>query len=174
NVGLTVNDGATAATDFESLVTTLTANDADADLFGLVISSAATANAAAGSYEALITLTNAENTAGAVTDALLITTTSATAGDITDAIDASAADITNALNVGANTITGTSYSIDASGTLHSARLASTLLPSLPTALVRPKWRSRLAPLTPRKFLTAPLPQPMWVTMCSTSPNSRTH
>ncbi|TPW09395.1 MAG: Uncharacterized protein FD129_2218, partial [bacterium] len=104
NTSLTVNDLATAGTDFEAEVITLTANDADADLFGVVISSAATTNAAAGSYEALLRLSNAENTAGAVTDGLLITTTSATDADITDAIDVSAPDIANALNIGSNPI----------------------------------------------------------------------
>jgi hypothetical protein len=104
NLSYTVNNGATSGQDHEAQVISLTQNDADADLFGLRIESAATTNAAAGSYEALIKLVNAEDTAAAVTDAILIDSTSGTTGDITDAIDVSDANITNALNVAANFI----------------------------------------------------------------------
>lgn len=114
NLGLTVNNGATAGDDFTSILTTLTANDADADLFGIQINSAATVNAGAGSYEALIRLDNAEDTIGAVTDSILITSSSATDADITDAIDVSHANIVNAINIGANVITGTTANIDLS------------------------------------------------------------
>ena len=110
NVALTSNDGATAGTDQEAIVTTLTANDADADVFGLVINAAATANAAAGSYEAAIKIDNAENTAGSMTDAIIVTATTDTA--TTDAVDASDAEIVNALNIGDNTIIGTTGVID--------------------------------------------------------------
>ena len=112
NEGLIVNNGATAGDDFTANLITLTANDADADVFGIQITSSATANAAAGSYEALIRLDNAENTIAAVTDGILITSSSATDQDITDGIDVSHANIVNAINVGANIILGTTANID--------------------------------------------------------------
>jgi hypothetical protein len=103
NIGLTVNDGATTATDFTGLEMLLTADDADADVFGLTITGAATTNATTGSYEAGITIDNAENTASSMTDAILITS-SGVSGGVVDAIDVSASNITNALNVGGNNI----------------------------------------------------------------------
>lgn len=112
NEGLVVNNGASAGDDFTGNLITLTANDADADLFGLQINSTATANATAGSYEALIRLDNIENTIGAVTDGILITSSSSTDQDITDGIDVSHANILNAINVGANVVTGTTANID--------------------------------------------------------------
>jgi len=106
NVDYTVDDTAGTGDDLFGAKINLTQNDADADLFGLQITSEATTNAAAGSYEALLKLVNAENTAGAVTDAIFIDSTSATDADITDAIDASDTNITNAINVGQNFILG--------------------------------------------------------------------
>jgi hypothetical protein len=103
NIGLTVNDGATTATDFTGLEMLLTANDADADVFGLTITGAATTNATTGTYEAGLTIDNAEDTASSMTDAILITSSGASGG-VVDAIDVSASNITNALNVGGNII----------------------------------------------------------------------
>ncbi len=116
------SSGATTGTDAIGQNIAVSANDADGDVFGLSIRSNATANAGVGSYEALIRLINAEDTASAVTDAILIDSTSGVDGDIIDAIDVSDANITNALNVGANNIIGTSavinfssFDVDASG-----------------------------------------------------------
>ncbi len=106
NIDLAQNNGATAAVDAIAESINLTANDADGDMFGTIITANATANAAAGSYEALIRLVNAENTIGAVTDAIIIDSTSGTTDDITDAIDVADANITNAINVGQNFVLG--------------------------------------------------------------------
>ncbi len=103
DIGLTQNDGATAGVDAIAQNIVLTANDADGDMFGIKITGAATANAAAGTYEAGIVIDNAENTSGSMPDAILITSSGA-AGGVTDAIDASASNITNALNAGVNNI----------------------------------------------------------------------
>ena len=73
NLAFTVDDGATAGTNFTAQEILLTANDADADVLGISITGAATANAAAGSYEAGLFIDNAENTAASMTDAILIT-----------------------------------------------------------------------------------------------------
>ena len=101
DITLTQNDGATAATDATAQKISLTGNDADGDVFGLVLSASATVNATTGTYEAAISIDNAENTAASMTDAILITS-SGVADGITDAIDVSAANINNALNLGAN------------------------------------------------------------------------
>lgn len=105
NLGLTVNDGATATDNFDALSITLTANDADADVFGIRLT-AADGVAAAGSYEAGITIDNADATAASMTDAILITSSGVNLG-VTDAIDVSAANILNAINIGANNIAST-------------------------------------------------------------------
>ncbi len=102
NIYITQSDGSASGADVEAINLTLAANDADGDMFGIDIVANATDNAAAGSYEALIRLSNTEPTASTVTDALLVTTSSGTSGDIVDAVDASAGDITNALNAGSN------------------------------------------------------------------------
>ncbi len=101
NIDLTQDNGATAATDAVGQQINLTANDADGDIFGLKILAAATTNATTGSYEAGISIDNAENTAASMTDGLLITS-SGIADGITDAIDVSAANINNGINLGAN------------------------------------------------------------------------
>jgi hypothetical protein len=111
DLSLTQNDGATTGNNAIAQNITLTGNDADGDMFGIVITGAATANAAAGTYEAAISIDNAENTAGSMPDAILITSSGINTG-VTDAIDASAANIDNALNFGANTILGTTGNID--------------------------------------------------------------
>ncbi len=106
DINIAQSNGATTATDVIAQNITLAANDADGDVFGTIIISSATANAAAGSYEALLKLVNAENTIAAVTDAILIDSTSSTDLDITDALDVSNANIVNALNSGQNFILG--------------------------------------------------------------------
>ncbi|MBI2410280.1 MAG: hypothetical protein HYV32_00085, partial [Candidatus Kerfeldbacteria bacterium] len=110
DINLTQADGATAARDAIAENLTLTANDADGDMFGLQITGTATVNAAAGSYTGIF-IDNAENIADSMSDAILVT---ASGGDttVTDALDASAANIVNAVNVGANTITGTTAVVD--------------------------------------------------------------
>lgn len=68
----------------------------------------------------LLLLDNADTSgtgSTAITDALKITNSGAIANGIVDAIDASDSTITNALNVGDNIITGTSYSLTASGAI---------------------------------------------------------
>lgn len=110
NLNFTINDGATAATDFEAFKLTLDADDADADVFGIVIATTDGAGVA-GSYEAAISIDNVDATAGSMPDAILITSSGVAAG-VTDAIDVSDAEITNAINVGANTILGTTGAID--------------------------------------------------------------
>ncbi|KKU25837.1 MAG: coiled-coil [Microgenomates group bacterium GW2011_GWC1_46_16] len=120
NLDFAQSDGATAGIDAIGQKLTLTGNDADGDMFGLVINAAATVNAAAGTYEAGIKIDNAEDTAGSMTDAIVVTATTDTA--ITDGIDVSDAEIVNAINVGANTLLGTTglidytnFDVDASG-----------------------------------------------------------
>lgn len=110
--GLTMNDGAADGDDFSGLSIALQGDDASGDMFGLAISSKATANAAAGTYENFILVSNAENTVGAVTDAIKVTSTSGVDGDITTAINVSAASIGTALSVGDNDIVGTFAKID--------------------------------------------------------------
>ena len=68
-------------------------NEATANLYGLTVQSAATTNATTGSYDCLLCLTNAENSAGAVTDALRISSTSGTNTDITTAINISSTNV---------------------------------------------------------------------------------
>lgn len=111
-VNLTLNDGAAAGDNFVGESISLTANDADGDMFGLVVQTKGTANAAAGSYENLILLTNSENTVGVVAAGIKLTSTSGVDGDITTGIDVSDANITNAISVGTNTILGTAATID--------------------------------------------------------------
>ncbi|MEP7166771.1 MAG: MerR family DNA-binding transcriptional regulator [Candidatus Woesebacteria bacterium] len=101
NINLIQDNGATAAVDAIGQQINLTANDADGDVFGLKIAAAATTNATTGSYEAGITIDNAEDTAASMTDGILITSSGINNG-ITDAIDVSAANINNAINLGAN------------------------------------------------------------------------
>ena len=111
NIGLTQNDGASAGVNATAAEILLTGNDADGDMFGLTITGAATANATTATYEAGISIDNAEDTAGSMTDGILITSSGVNAG-VTDAIDASAANITNAINIGANVILGTTGDIN--------------------------------------------------------------
>lgn len=103
NIAATMNDGMTSGEDSWAQIVTLTNNDANGDLFGLKIVGAATTNAAASSYEYLVGLDCAENTAAACTDGILITSTGIDTG-VTDGVDVSAANITNAINIGANEI----------------------------------------------------------------------
>lgn len=98
---MTVLDGAAAGDDFTADTFDLTANDADADLFGVLVRSNATANAGAGSYQSLLTLQNNEDTVGAVTDALLVEA-GGIDGSVTDGVDVSNINITNAINLGQN------------------------------------------------------------------------
>lgn len=102
DIGLTQNNGATAGRDAIAQNILLTGNDADGDLFGIKITGAATASAGAGTYEAGISIDNAEDTAGSMPDAIVITATTDTA--ITDGIDVSDPEIVNSINVGANPI----------------------------------------------------------------------
>ncbi|MEK7460958.1 MAG: hypothetical protein AAB647_01945, partial [Patescibacteria group bacterium] len=113
NIDLAQTDGAGAAVDATAIEILLTADDADGDMFGMTITGAATANAAAGSYEAGLVIDNQENNAGSMPDGILITATNASA--ITDAIDASDAEIDNALNVGTNNIAITTGTIGSNG-----------------------------------------------------------
>lgn len=112
NLAATMNNGTASGTDVFGSIWTLTNNDADGDLFGLKLVAAASANAAAGSYEYLIGLDCAENTAGACPDALLITSTGVNAG-VTDAIDVSASNITNGINLGDNILLMAAGNVDA-------------------------------------------------------------
>ena len=105
NVAMTTDTGTTAATDVFGGVMTLTQNDADADMFGLKITAAATTNAAANSYEYLLFVDCAENTAGACIDGILVTSSGANTG-MTDGLDVSADNIVNAVNAGSNLIAG--------------------------------------------------------------------
>ncbi|MFA6132000.1 MAG: hypothetical protein WC702_02975, partial [Patescibacteria group bacterium] len=112
NISLTQSNGAGSGADNIGLDVLLTGNDTDGDLFGLVITGAATANAGAGTYEAGIKISNLEDTAGSMPDGIIISASTNTA--ITDAIDVSDAEIVNALNVGANDIIGTTGLINLS------------------------------------------------------------
>lgn len=105
NVGVTGDDGTATGTDVFGGVLTLTQNDADADMFGLKIVAAATANAAADSYEYGISYDCAEDTAGACEDGILLTSTGANTG-MTDGLDVSATNIEYAVNIGSNPILG--------------------------------------------------------------------
>lgn len=105
NLAATMNTGTATGANVYGSIITLTADDADGDLFGIKISGAATTNAAAGSYEYLIGLDCAENTTLSCTDGILITSSGIDNG-MTDAIDVSASNITNAVNVGSNLIVG--------------------------------------------------------------------
>lgn len=114
NISATQNNGTTAATDSFAAVITLTQNDADGDLFGIKMTAAATANAAANSYEYGYFFDCAENTAGACLDGILITSSGANTG-LTDGLDVSAANITNGINLGANILAMTDGDFDATG-----------------------------------------------------------
>lgn len=127
NIDMEQADGATSGHNATAQEMLLTQNDANGDMFGLTITGAATTNATTGSYEAGISIDNAENTAASMTDAVLIASSGVDAG-VTDAIDASAANITNALNIGANTITGTTGVVDFTDFDVSADGALTLAP----------------------------------------------
>ncbi len=94
NVSMSQKDGVIAGADATAFEVLLTGNDADGDMFGLTITGAATANAGAGTYEALLSLTNNENTAGAVSDAIVITSGASTVGSITTGLDFDTTDIT--------------------------------------------------------------------------------
>jgi len=96
NIDFIANTGITAATDVIALNINLTQNDADADMFGLRITQAATAVTIAGTdlVECFICLENQENQAAAVSDAIRITSTGATAGSITTGLDFDTTDIT--------------------------------------------------------------------------------
>ena len=84
-----VDSTAGASTSHYGQILNLVQNStqATANLYGLTVQSAATTNATAGSYDCLLCLSNAENTASAVTDALRISSTSGTDTDITTAIN---------------------------------------------------------------------------------------
>lgn len=105
NLALTVPNGTSSGVNVYVGKVVLTANDADADVDGVLWSAAATTNAAAGSYEFFESYDCAENTIGACT-AGLVFASSGTAGGMTSAIDASAANITNSLSTGSNPILG--------------------------------------------------------------------
>jgi hypothetical protein len=105
DISLTQANGTSSGANSYGAKLTLTANDADGDVDGLLITAAATANAAAGSYEYAIAYDCAENTSGACLDGILITSSGASGG-LTDGIDVSASEITNAINIGSNFIAG--------------------------------------------------------------------
>lgn len=117
DLGVTMANGTASGANVYGQQIVLTANDADGDMFGLLIAGVATDNAGASSYEYLLGLDNRENTAGAVPDALLITDSGGVGGGVIDAIDASSTNITNALNVGPNTVTGTTWLAEATTAL---------------------------------------------------------
>ena len=128
NVGFTLDytsdSGVTSGNDLFGSRITLTQNDLDGDLFGVVITNANTTAGAAASTDDLIFLNNADTDSadgGTVDNALRIGSAGAT---ITTAIDASDTEIVTALNVGANDIIGTTgiinftnFDLDASGNL---------------------------------------------------------
>lgn len=103
NLQLIQSDGTLAGTDATGLRLHLTGNDADADVFGISITTAATTNASTGTYEAGIKIDNQENTVGSMPDGIVIRSNGINGG-ITDAIDVSDANIGNAINIGANPI----------------------------------------------------------------------
>jgi len=99
NIDIEAAGTITAGTDITAIDVLLTATDTDADLFGLTIGTDLTAGIA-GSYEAGILISNADNTAASMTDAISIT--SSTAGGTVDGVDASQSNIVNAFNAGDN------------------------------------------------------------------------
>ncbi|MBI4713839.1 hypothetical protein HY771_01490, partial [Candidatus Uhrbacteria bacterium] len=101
NIVLTQSNGTTTAADNVGLDMTLVGNDADADVFGIRITATPTSAAAANTYEAGLSIVNAENTAGSMPDAIIITSSGVDTG-ITDGIDVSDSNITNAVNAGIN------------------------------------------------------------------------
>jgi len=113
NLEFTQSAGAGIGVDAIAQRINLSANDTDGDVFGLVINALATANAAAGSYEAGIKIDNAENIAASMTDAIIITATSDTA--ITTGLNVSDAEIVNAISIGTNLIEGTNFDVDTNG-----------------------------------------------------------
>jgi excisionase family DNA binding protein len=118
NTGFTLDytsdTGVTAGEDLFGARFSVTQNDADGDLFGLVVTNGNTTTASA-STDDLLLLTNADTDSttngGTVDNALRINSLGAT---ITDAIDASDTEITNAINIGANNIEGTNFDVDGS------------------------------------------------------------
>jgi len=105
NVAVTAADGMATGEDAFGGKITLTADDTNADLFGLLITGAASTNAGADSYEYLMSLVCAENTAGACEDGVLITA-GATDTAMTDGVDVSDGEIEYGVNIGPNPILG--------------------------------------------------------------------
>jgi len=103
NILATTNTGTAGGTDVFAGIITVTQDDGDADAFGLKIVAAATTNAAAGSYEAMLWIDCVENTAGTCLDGIRIESSGVNAG-MTDAIDVSDSEITNAINTGDNIV----------------------------------------------------------------------
>jgi len=127
-------DGASAGDNFIADGIKLYADDADGDAFGLWITAQETANAAAGSYRALIRLKNMENTVGAVQDGIEIQAVDGANGGITDALDVSDSKITNAINVGSNNYLTSNMTVsETAGILTWSDLASNALMTLTDA-----------------------------------------
>lgn len=104
-LSLTQSDGTAAGDNLVGIDMGLTGNDADGDMFAIRVTTAATANAAAGTYEAVLWVDNEEETAGSMVDAVFIGSSGGDGG-IIDAIDASDSNIDNAINIGTNNILG--------------------------------------------------------------------
>ena len=104
-LGLIQKDGATSGEDVFLGQWTMTGNDANGDVKGILYTAAASTNATTATYEYFFTLDCAENTAEACTDGIVITSSGIDTG-MTDAIDVSNAYIVNAINVGSNLILG--------------------------------------------------------------------
>lgn len=94
NLDYISDSGVTAAADLFAQVITLTQNDADGDLFGLLINNNAVSTTLSGTnyVECMLCLENDENTAAAVADAIRITG-NGTAGSITTGLDFDTTDI---------------------------------------------------------------------------------
>ena len=97
NLDYTSDSGVTAAADLFAGVINLQQNDADGDLFGLLINNNSTSVTIAGTnlVECLLCLENDENQAASVADAIRISSTASTAGAITNGINISTTDVTN-------------------------------------------------------------------------------
>lgn len=104
-LSLTQNNGTSSGANMYAAVVTLTGNDADGDVDGILVNAAATANAAAGTYEYGFAFDCAENTGGSCLDGFVATSTGASSS-LVDGFDASDSDITNAINIGSNLIAG--------------------------------------------------------------------
>lgn len=115
NVAFTQDNGTAADTDGYGAIFTLTQNDADADMRGLLITASNSGVETAGSYEYGLHYNCAVTVAGGCTDGVLFSSGGVASG-LTDAIDASAANIDNAINVGANLIMGTDDSLSVGAT----------------------------------------------------------